>query len=66
LTEVDPGLLAYKPQPQKPQKIVDVLISFLETDEAAEAARQRLASKPKAKGSKPATPDEADTSSSTD
>ena len=58
MTEVDPSLRCYQPKPQKPQRIVDVLITLLETDEPAEAARQRLA-KPsdpkKSDGSGPAT-----------
>jgi hypothetical protein len=49
VTEIDPSLLAYAPKAQKPQKIVDMLISLLDEDEVARAARERLA-KPKKDG----------------
>ena len=51
VTEVDPKLLEYKPKPQKAQPIVDFLIQYVEEDEAAAAARQRLIRRPK-KGTK--------------
>ena len=49
VTEIDPSLLAYAPKAQKPQKIVDMLISLLDEDETARAARERLA-RPKKDG----------------
>ena len=54
--EIDPRLRDYQPKPQKPQKLVDFLIQFVEEDEVAEAARQRLATKP-ARRSKKKGPD---------
>ena len=56
VTEIDPRLRDYQPKPQKPQKLVDFLIQFVEEDEVAEAARQRLATKP-ARRSKKKGPD---------
>ena len=47
VTEVDPKLRDYKPKPQKPQLIVDFLIQYVEEDETAAAARQRLIRVPK-------------------